>query len=245
MIMLGSAIDNDFGALVKPSRNFGGSTQTAYIIVVDADAHPPRGQLGSGTSAPNGLPESGAGPADMEIVTHRLLMREFAEADLAALIAYQADTRYAEFHGPDETSLMRTGELLRMFRRWAIERPRRNYQLAIESVQEPREVVGNCGIRSEGLGPGMAEFGVELAPRWWGHCYASEATHALLEFGFRELGLEEIRGVSVTANVRVARLVRRLGFVAIVTRPGPDWMRAQGWSQTEWQLTRDRWAAHR
>ncbi|HUI26777.1 MAG TPA: VOC family protein [Candidatus Kryptonia bacterium] len=40
MIMLGSARDDGFGKLVKPPRDLGGiGSQSAYIIVADADAH--------------------------------------------------------------------------------------------------------------------------------------------------------------------------------------------------------------
>src|ERR1700722_9165936 len=40
MIMLGSARDDEFGRLVRPPRETGGvATQSAYIIVGDADAH--------------------------------------------------------------------------------------------------------------------------------------------------------------------------------------------------------------
>jgi len=40
MIMLGSARDDDFGRLQKPPRDVGGvCTQSAYVVVLDADAH--------------------------------------------------------------------------------------------------------------------------------------------------------------------------------------------------------------
>jgi uncharacterized glyoxalase superfamily protein PhnB len=40
MIMLGSARDDEFGRRVKPPRETGGiGTQSAYVIVEDADAH--------------------------------------------------------------------------------------------------------------------------------------------------------------------------------------------------------------
>ncbi|HLK64887.1 MAG TPA: VOC family protein [Bryobacteraceae bacterium] len=40
MIMLGSVHDNEYGRLVKQPDEIGGaSTQTAYVIVPDADAH--------------------------------------------------------------------------------------------------------------------------------------------------------------------------------------------------------------
>jgi uncharacterized glyoxalase superfamily protein PhnB len=40
MVMLGSTRDDEFGRLIKPPRETGGvTTQSAYVIVDDADAH--------------------------------------------------------------------------------------------------------------------------------------------------------------------------------------------------------------
>jgi ribosomal-protein-alanine N-acetyltransferase len=177
----------------------------------------------------------------MEITTERLLLREFTEDDATAFVAYQIDPRHAEFYAPEETGPDHARELLRLFSRWASERPRRNYQLAVVELRHPRELLGCCGLRREGLGAGRAEFGIELAARCWGRGYATEAARALLGFGFRELRLDEVRGVSVSANVRVVALAHRIGLVEIGTRPGPAWMRARGWNQTQWQLTRGTW----
>ena len=172
----------------------------------------------------------------MEIVTQSLLLREFAEHDLPAFLAYHADRKYAEYYAPDEAQADYTRALFRMFRRWAIERPRQNYQVAAAQLSEPGELIGCCGLRREGLRAGRAEFGIELAPRFWDRGFGAEAARAILEFGFRELALDDVRAVSVSANVRITRLLRRLGFTVVGTRVGPDWMHARGWSQTEWRI---------
>lgn len=178
----------------------------------------------------------------MEIVTKRFLLREFIEEDEPAFIAYHADPRYAEFCAPEEVTPDYARELLRIFAQWVAEHPRRNYQLAIAHLQNPRELLGCCGLRREGHGADTAELGIELAPQYWGrYGYAIEIARALIEFGFRDLNLKAIIGLSVSANLRVERLARRYGFIAVGSRPGSDWMIAQGWSQTEWQLTRERW----
>jgi ribosomal-protein-alanine N-acetyltransferase len=179
----------------------------------------------------------------MEIVTNRLVLREFTEGDLAALLAYHADPRYTEFYGPEEAQPDRVRTLLLAFIQWATERPRCNYQFAIVKREEPQDVIGCCGVRGGRFDPGTAECGIELAPECWGHGFATEAMRAVLEFGFRGLGLEEVRGISVTANTRIARLVRRLGFTVVGERPGPAWMSTRGWNHTEWQITRERWEA--
>jgi ribosomal-protein-alanine N-acetyltransferase len=180
----------------------------------------------------------------MEIFTKRLVLREFTENDVKALVAYHADPMYAEFW-PDEVPTDHARQLFDLFRRWARERPRYNYQLAVALLHSPHELIGNCGVRSQGLEAGRAEFGSELAPQWWGKGYAMEAARAILDFGFCELGLREVRGVSVTENARATRLVVQLGFTLLGKRPGPAWMNARGWSQTEWQLMREQWDAGR
>ncbi|HYM81578.1 MAG TPA: GNAT family N-acetyltransferase [Candidatus Limnocylindria bacterium] len=173
----------------------------------------------------------------MEITTERLWLREFAEADAAALIAYQSDPRYTQFYAPGEATPDRARELLRLFIHWADDRPRRNLQLAVAELEEPDGLVGCCGLRRE-VDASVAEFGIELAPIVWGRGYATEAARAMLGFGFRELRLEEVRAVSVSANRRFVALAGRIGMVEIGSRPGPAWMSARGWSQTEWRLTR-------
>jgi uncharacterized glyoxalase superfamily protein PhnB len=39
MIMLGSVRDDEFGKLVRPPRDVGTLTQSAYVVVADCDAH--------------------------------------------------------------------------------------------------------------------------------------------------------------------------------------------------------------
>lgn len=178
----------------------------------------------------------------MEIITQRFLLRDFIQEDEPAFLAYRADPRYAEFCTPEEVTPSYSRELLRLFSQWATESPRRNYQLAIIDRRKSPELIGCAGLRREGYRVDQAELGIELAPQVWGrYAYAIEIAQALIEFGFQELNLKEILGVSVSANGRVARLAKRYGFVEVSQRPSPDWMTARGWSQTEWQLTREAW----
>ncbi|HSK77331.1 MAG TPA: GNAT family N-acetyltransferase [Thermoanaerobaculia bacterium] len=178
----------------------------------------------------------------MEITTPRLILREFTQEDLPALLRYQADPRYSEFHGPEETGPDLAHKLIGMFLSWAAERPRQNYQLAIAQRDHPEEAIGSCGVRLRGCEAGRAEFGLELAPGHWGRGFAGEAARAILEFAFRDFGVEEVRGITITENARVQRLVERLGFTRVETRPGADWMSARGWSETVWGITAAEWS---
>jgi len=178
----------------------------------------------------------------MEIITKRFLLRDFTAEDEPEFFAYHSDPRYAEFCSPEEVTPEHTRKLLNLFMQWATEQPRRNYQLAIIDLRNSCELLGCCGLRCESYGTRQAELGIELAPKYWGrYRYAIEVAGAVLEFGFRNLALQEVRGISINANVRVARLAKRYGFTVVGTGSASDWMRARGWSQTEWQLTREKW----
>lgn len=177
----------------------------------------------------------------MELTTPRLLLREFTAEDLPALLDHYGDPRFAEFYGPEEVGPKATRDLLERFIRWAAEAPRQNFQLAVAERTGSGKAIGSCGIRLQGCEAGVGELGLALEPESWGHGLATEAARAILGFAFRDLGLQEVRGVTVTENLRVQRLVRRLGFTCLDTIPGPAWMRERGWRKTVWRLAASQW----
>jgi RimJ/RimL family protein N-acetyltransferase len=177
----------------------------------------------------------------VELATKRFLLRDFVDADAAAFEAYHNDPRSYEFNGIEEAKPGHARELISLFRAWAEGQPRINYQLAIVRRGEPESLVGCCGVRCAGSAPGTAELGIELAPEYWGrYAYAVEVMRALVEFSFDTLGLRAVYGATVDANFRVARLMTFLGATAVI-RTTPDWMQRRGWTQIEWQFTRQQW----
>jgi [ribosomal protein S5]-alanine N-acetyltransferase len=177
----------------------------------------------------------------VEVLTKRFLLRDFVQEDESAFLAYHADPRYAEFCSPEEVTPDFSHQLLQRFIQWATEVPRHNYQLAIVDRRN-LQLIGCGGLRQDGYAAGQAELGIELAPQYWGrYAYAIEVGKALIDFGFRDLELEKILGISVSANLKVSRLAECYGFQAIGTQSGSDWMQMQGWSQIKWQLTKESW----
>lgn len=177
----------------------------------------------------------------MHIATRRLLLREFDDEDLPPFAAYHADPRYRQYHASKETPPDHARELLRTFAEWAVERPRRNFQLAIAGLASGK-LLGCCGVRRQGLEE-EAEFGIELAPDSWGRGYAAEAARAMLAFAFRELRLQEVHGISVAENARVTNLALRLEFIQVGSHRGTDPVGTRGRSRVIWRLTRERWEA--
>lgn len=56
------------------------------------------------------------------------------------------------------------------------------------------------------------EVGWRLAPAFWGHGYATEAARAAVQFGFEQLGLDEIVSFAVPANRPSRAVMERLGM---------------------------------
>lgn len=178
----------------------------------------------------------------MQIPTKRFVLRDFEDSDQTAFRAYHADPRYLAFYRPDDSGAEHAETLIQLYEAWASETPRLNYQFAIVSRARADVLVGCCGIRTEDQPPKTGEFGLELAAIHWGrYGYAIEIARAMLNFAFFDLGLEQIVGVTSSANLPVRRLALWFGAEEIESRPGPQSMSAHGWTETVWRITRQTW----
>jgi RimJ/RimL family protein N-acetyltransferase len=59
---------------------------------------------------------------------------------------------------------------------------------------------------------GNAEIGYVIAPQVWGEGFATEASKAVLEFGFRNLGFRNVRAVASARNMASRAVLQKLGF---------------------------------
>ena len=147
----------------------------------------------------------------MELVTERLVLREFEEEDWPGLLAYQADPRYLQYYAWTERTPEAVQEFVRTFLAQQRERPRAKFQLAV-TLKSNAQLIGTCGIRLASAGAHEGDIGYELTPEQWGHGYATEAARAMVRFGFTELGLHRIWSWCIADNVGSARVLEKLGM---------------------------------
>ena len=83
-----------------------------------------------------------------EIVTERLILRDFEIQDVSSYIALTQDSKYQRFYDEDDCSIEKAEFLVNLFIEQARDLPRSKYQLAIV-LQQTGEVIGTCGIRLE------------------------------------------------------------------------------------------------
>jgi RimJ/RimL family protein N-acetyltransferase len=166
----------------------------------------------------------------MQLITERLLLREFVAEDWPAVLAYQSDPRYLRLYAWTERSAEDVQAFVQMFLDYQREQPRRKYQLAIELRAEGR-LIGNCGIRKPSADAHEAEMGYELAPDYWGRGYATEAARAVLTFGFEQLGLHRVSADCLAENMASAHVLEKLGM----QREGR--LRENQWIKGRWRDT--------
>ncbi len=147
------------------------------------------------------------------IVLHstRLLLRDFEEDDLPAILAYHADPAVARFW--EET---RTEDQSRAWLRETIasrhRTPRSDYIFAIIRTAD-RALIGQIGTgNAECRHHGSLDFGYALARDYWGHGYMTEALRTLLRFGFEDVGAHRICAECDPRNVASARVMEKAGM---------------------------------
>ncbi|HVB20990.1 MAG TPA: GNAT family protein [Ktedonobacteraceae bacterium] len=164
----------------------------------------------------------------MIITTNRLVLREFAEEDWSAVIAYQSDPRYLHYYDWQERTEQDVRAFVRMFIAQHEEEPRTKFQLAI-TLASNGQLIGNCGIRKKTSDAQEADLGYELDPRYWGCGYATEAARAILTFGFRELGLHRVLAWCIAENAASAHVLEKIGMRQEGHLRQNEWMQGRWW----------------
>ena len=125
-----------------------------------------------------------------------------------------------------------------------IEQPRLKFQFAI-SLREKPGMIGNVGVRVASPDDTTGDIGCELAPNNWGKGYATEATGAIVTFGFEGLHLHRLWATTMVGNHGARRVLERLGLT-LEGELRETTLLADGWSNSviygilepEWKASR-------
>lgn len=88
--------------------------------------------------------------------------------------------------------------------------PRCDFELCIEDKNQ--QVVGAIGIRINGLQHQKGDFGYWIRKDQWGKGFATEASLAILNFGFEKLGLNRIWATAAPENKASLRVLEKVGL---------------------------------
>jgi RimJ/RimL family protein N-acetyltransferase len=147
------------------------------------------------------------------LVTPRLQLRRWRKEDLPLFAALNADPRVTEFL----LNRLRREESDLLAERIEAHFVQYGFGLWAVEVFGVAEFIGFTGLRipppafNTHFTP-CVEVGWRLAYDYWGFGYATEAARLALDYGFQQVGLEEIVSFTVPANWRSRRVMERLGM---------------------------------
>jgi ribosomal-protein-alanine N-acetyltransferase len=143
--------------------------------------------------------------------TPRLVLRELHADDVPAIQGYAGDVdvvRHLDWgpNAPEDTAqFLATASAARGVV------PRTAYHLAI-SLKTAGRLIGGCRIEIRSPVHRSGDLGYVLARHAWGQGYATEATRALLEFGFERLALHRVWATCDVENHASARVLEKIGM---------------------------------
>jgi len=154
----------------------------------------------------------------LPLQTERLVIRPYREDDATALHDVFGSPEVMRWTpSPPSKDVAETAQRLARTMAFTARQPPGFGLWALE-LKTPSEFLGQVGLFPvEGKGPEV-EVAYELAPRVWGHGYATEAARALVDYGFRELGLGRIVALILPDNARSRNVAFKCGMT--LEKPG-------------------------
>jgi RimJ/RimL family protein N-acetyltransferase len=148
-----------------------------------------------------------------ELRTPRLLLRQWRDEDLAALIPMYADAEVMRYiaDGQTRTAAETAEHLERMRRHWE----EHGFGLFASELLETGELVGWVGLAVPLFLPEVlptVEIGWRLARQHWGQGLATEGARAALRFGLVDRELGRLVSIREADNVASGRVMDKLGM---------------------------------
>jgi len=143
--------------------------------------------------------------------TERLLLREFRESDFDDVHEYARDPRVAHFMEWGPNALEETRAFMQRQFEAQAQWPRGAVNLAAEHLAD-RKLIGSIRLSVSDPVHLQGDLGYSFNSDYWGQGYATEAARALLDVGFRVLGLHRIWAECNVENAASWRVMQRLGM---------------------------------
>lgn len=146
-----------------------------------------------------------------ELHTRRLLLRELREEDAPAIFRLRSSPDVMRFiPKPLDTRSAESLRMVREFRQAALSGDAIMWAITVKGADRLVGYIGFWRILKEHH---RAEIGYALHPDLWGQGLASEALRAVMDHGFKAIGLHSVEAVVAPANTASVRVLERNHFV--------------------------------
>ena len=180
----------------------------------------------------------------MKLETERLILRDFVKDDWQQVLEYQSNPLYLRYYEWTERTPEAVQEFVGWFLDQQVQTPRIEFQLAVV-LRSNNQLIGNCDVRMGKADDVEANIGYELNPQYWNYGYATEAAHAMVDFGFRHYGVHRIWADCVAENVGSAHVLEKLGMRLEGRLRENNYFKGKWWDALIYAILADEWEAHK
>lgn len=182
------------------------------------------------------------GAPEWPLRTERLELRPYRDSDLEVFHAMRSDPEVVRYLYEDIETLDQSREKLAA--RMGLRRLESEGDwLPVAIVERASgEMVGDVGLNLRSVQHRTGEIGFMLHPAYHGRGYATEAARALVDWGFRELGLHRIVGRTEARNAASARVLERLGMRLEAHLIENEWVKGEWQSELQYAILEREWA---
>ncbi|ERM61177.1 GNAT family N-acetyltransferase [Vibrio cyclitrophicus] len=172
-----------------------------------------------------------------KLETDRLILRDMSLEDECAFVAMSQDVKYQRFYDESDCEPNKYRELTQLFVAQALEVPRRSFQLVVES-KDSGKFIGTVCLRLEGeRQASMCAFSREIQ----GKGLSIEASEALADFGFSELGIHRIYAETISKNLAAIKLCKSMGMKQEACFKDHRFFKGQWWDTVVLAVLRSDW----
>ena len=145
------------------------------------------------------------------IKTNRLILRDWNRNDIKPYYMINQDPKVIEYL-PSSMTLEQVEDFVEKMNK---QLQKKNYTLFAVELKKTGEFMGFTGLNhtdfSSFFTPAV-EIAWRLGSQFWGMGYATEASEAVLRFGFKTIKLEEILSFTTPKNLRSIRVMEKIGL---------------------------------
>ncbi|GIO27389.1 GNAT family N-acetyltransferase [Ornithinibacillus bavariensis] len=171
----------------------------------------------------------------MNIITERLIIRNFTQDDWQSVYEYTSDSNVMKYLPEDVFSVEDA-------KKFVMDNSGENAKYFPVLLKEDQNLIGHI-VFHKYFGDHTYEIGWVFNPKYYNKGYASEAAHAILKYGFETMGLHRIIATCQPENTPSYRVMekigmRREGFFKKCIPQGNEW-----WDEYYYAILDEEWSS--
>jgi RimJ/RimL family protein N-acetyltransferase len=178
---------------------------------------------------------------DWPIVTERLLLRSYGDADFDGVYAIESSDAVARWLYNDARNDAETRDLLARKIRGAVFEAEGDWLSTAVTLRESGALVGDVALHWVSDAHRCGEIGFTFNPAHQGCGYATEAARALLPFAFETMGWHRLIGRTEARNTSSARVLEKLGMRLEGHLVENEWVKGEWQSELDYALLAAEW----